>query len=337
MKTRALLTCLSLFGPGGAWAASPPVEVEVVVDGDDDFFEAPAPKKAARSNAERAMDELEAEEQVRAGSKSDGANVNTNTQVVKVVVVGGEQQNKAEVAPAAAEVAPQPAVAVAPLPPPPAPSPPAGKVEAQRDWWDTDSFVKEGEFMISGLGGGHSAGGFAGMTGEGMATDQLGLRLSGMGTAFTGDMVGIGKLNGNFDILKGGVWANQRPVTRNNVEEGFAFLFDGSLVLHMLPHSMIDPYVSAGLALYGYDIKFDDRTDRGGAGYTRLGAGANIHFSRFFAGIDIGWYPVELFRYTLEERDDRGRDDDFEIQGAKIDDRFVAERYVASLHVGLRF
>lgn len=335
MNIRALILSLSLLGPSVAWAAAPPVEVEVVVDGDDDdFFQAPAKKGAVKAAADRAQDELASEERARASAPAEGANVNTNTQVVKVVVVGGEQKAEAKAAPVVAEVepvaAPPPAT---PVPPPPAPGPPAGGARTERDWWDADSFVKEHEFLIAGLGGGHAGGGFAGLTGEGLATDQLGLRLSGLATGFTGDMVGVGRFSGNFDVLKGGVWANQRPISRTNLQEGLAYLFDGSLVFHVIPRSMIDPYFTAGLALYGYEMHFDDRTDRGGAGYTRLGAGCNVHFSRFFAGLDFGWYPVELFRYTLV---DRGRED-FDLQEAKIDDRFVAERYVASIHAGLRF
>jgi hypothetical protein len=334
------LGCLLWLTPALALAGKPPVEVDVVVDdAEDDFFDEPADAKPdVKKKAAALHEELDGE--TGAGVSGDAKNVNTNTQVVKVVVIGDKDSNNptttttqtAPVAPAAPAVATVPAVPVPPAAPPPA-QPTITQQTQPKEWWDAPSYVDEGEFLLSAVGGGYAAGGYIGMIGEGLATEQIGLRMSGIATGFEGGMVGMGKFNGNFDITKGGVWANQRAITKNNIEEGFAWLIDASMVFHLLERSMIDPYVTAGLAHYGYELHFKDQTERGGAGYTRLGAGANIHFSRFFAGADFGWYPLELFRYELVERSPK----DVILQGERIDDRFVAERWVASLHAGLRF
>ena len=51
------------------------------------------------------------------------------------------------------------------------------------------------------------------------------------------------------------------------------------------------------------------------------------------SGIDAGWYPVELFRYSLIRG--TGRDDEADLE--PVNNRWDGRRVMASAHLGFRF
>lgn len=331
--------------------AAPPVKVKVLVDEEaDDFFDdaPPPPKKedSVKSRAEAAFEALEREEE-RHG-KVRVTTSDKNNQIVNVVVVGGEQKSEATVpppappAPPVAPVAPvmsvPPPPPVAPATPPPPPAPPAATVEEDWDcfsWFGDKNVPKQADLMLFGALAGTDSGGFGMIGAEIYMTDVIGLRLQG-GIGTYGISGGEGRRGRRgrggdqeiqFDRVNGSVWAN--PNRTGEVQDAIAHLMEASLTIHLNPQSSFDPYISGGASHFGYDVLYDDDDVQGGAGYVRFGAGFNWHLGSFFAGLDLGWYPIEFARYERVGEED--------IDFVEVEDTFVAQRLTGSAHVGFRF
>lgn len=351
-KSAASMIVLTLFTWSTAAMAAPPVDVNVSVEEEDeapqgDFFDDPPKKRRSgvRGNADDAFEALEREEAKRGPSVevSGKEGGNTNTQVVNIVVTGNQQEGAEAKADAKADAksdSKSDAEATAPPAPPapPAPSystptpPPPPKMlhakhrkkKARRRWRP-----EQGDMMLFGTVGGYSSGGMLGMGLEAYATDVIGIRLTGQ----------IGGYGDEYDHHDGGrlfdgdsSWV---PTSGNgNVESAVAHLVDLSLTAHLRPGSIFDPYLALGLSHYGYDILYSDSHERGGAGYTRLGGGVNLHLGRFIAGVDAGWYPLEFVRYRIDEG---RRGEDPEAVGQEIEEPFAADRFTVSAHIGWRF
>jgi hypothetical protein len=214
-------------------------------------------------------------------------------------------------------------------------------------WWGTKEHKKpkQADLLLFGSGGGYAAGAFFGLGGEAYATDVIGIRLVGHLGAFERDELGK-RESGNLNVFDGN-WANQRLVRDKNLEHGVAHLIDLALTVHMNPKSSFDPYLAVGASHYGYDIQFTDGEQKGGAVYGRIGAGFNWHIGQFFAGMDAGWYPVEIARYRLERVDSatadfdgdgrRGHHGQYDAVSEDIDNHFDPERFTVTGHLGWRF
>lgn len=337
---------LNFFVLSGALAsapalADPPVAVEVVEDDADDLFARPRPAEAGgeagvKKRADALFEELEREEAKRTGRRVR-ARVKTGDEVVEVEVLDEPAEDLVPAPPAtpSTPTPPAPTSSQPALPPTgqAAPPPPAEvRTTPEKSWWDRPSYVSEGDLILWLEGGSWDGGGFGGFGGEGMASDHIGIRLSGTFGHFGHNSPGSG-FSDNFNIFEGGVWAIQRDVNPDTAKEGNVHLTELSVTAHFLDKSMFDLYSTLGLAHLGYEVRFRDGTERGGAGYTRIGAGANLHFSRFFAGADFGWYPIELFRYTAEKV---GRDD-YDADFEEVNNRFEARRFTLTARVGMRF
>lgn len=341
---RVLGTCAVLWLPAVALAAPPEVGVEIVED-EDDFFAPPAKKPApparpapaatpeagVRQRADALFDDLEREESKRGGISVRVQRDKDGDEVVDVTV--GEAPPATPAAPEAPtpppSTAPAPAAPMTSAPPPP---PPQVTAAAPRSWWDRPSHVSEGDILFWVSGGSFDAGGFGGIGLEGMVTDSLGIRASGTFAGFGQTPLDSG-FQRNFNFFEGGLWANERDVNPSTARGGRTHLMEMSLAWHPFHHSMLDVYGAAGMAHFGYDIDYRDGNEKGGAGYMRLGGGANLHISRFFAGVDFGWYPLEVFDYRL----DRVGPDEYEPDFQPVGDRWNGERFTLTAQVGLRF
>lgn len=319
------LCALGLTASAWAQSAQPAVQVDVVDGEGDEFFappepevQPPAPDKpapAAREGVKGRADTLfEALEDEEAGRASASPQMPASS-----AAPAGQTANSAG-QPAAATPNTNPA--------------PAQRVQAQpaRSWWDRPSHASQGDLLFWISAGSFDAGGFGGLGGEIMATDMIGIRMSGWLGGFGHQDPGSG-MSSNWNFFEGGTWAIQRDVNPTTAKGGMAHLTELSVAAHLLPKQMLDVYTTLGLSHFGYEVDYRDGTERGGAAYTRVGAGANLHVSRFFGGFDFGWYPVELFRYDLQ----RVRRDDYEADLVPVTNRVEARRFTLTAQVGLRF
>lgn len=314
MNARVLLTAvgaLTFAWPAASFAVEPPVQVDVVTDdAPDDFFaepEAPA-EETVKDRADKMFHDLEAEE----AGKDTG--------------LGGPRRSKDEARGTSATVTPQgdgQEVQVEGR---------HKKKRHRRRWWSrVNKTPGRGDVMLWVQGGGHAAGGFGGMGLEVMMTNKTGLRLSFQGTFFdASEFRNEEEPSSNWNFFSDGRWAGLRQVSPRNTFNGRAHLVDLSFTRHLIKLWRFDVYGAAGVSHFGYDIDFKDGQSRGGEGYGRLGAGANFHWGRIFAGCDFGWYPLALFRH--------GEDPVTGESGfLDIPTRWDSRRIVTSAHLGFRF
>jgi hypothetical protein len=223
-----------------------------------------------------------------------------------------------------------------------------------RGWWNRPSWAEQGDFLVHGVVGFNGQGPFGGFGGEFFATDVLGIR-AGAQFMRLGHDDDPGFTGPNFNINRGGVWANANDVDYPNLREGHTHLIDTALAVHVIPNSRFDLFPTVGFSYMGYGFEYDDHEEKGGAGYLRVGAGFNIVIKRFYLGLDFGWYPLELFHHGTEPRavarldssllpgggdntgntgndNDNADEDDGDGRG-----RFNAKRMTLTAHVGLRF
>lgn len=367
MKRRTLVLIVAFALPmvtsSYAHADKPPVEVEIIVDGDDDFFgnkkktkEPPESKSDTERNADEMFEELEKTERVRVKrAEGEGSNVNTNTQVVKVLVIGGKSASESQ-----AEANPRvetKTTARATAQPPPVPAPPAvappprrtdrrqrardQRAEAPRErrWWHRDPRPGAGDFMLFLGGSTWERGAMLGLGGELLVTDVLGLRVEGWLDAF--DRETIRDTEDRKGLFLSDDWARDGRGL-GDVDTGVVHRLTAQVAFHIIPGKAFDLAPSIGVSHFGYVLdSIDDDTEVGGAGFLSAGLSAAYHIKRIFIGIDVGWHPYRLFAYSDTPRatddtiinEDEATDDGERV----VEEPFDAARFTFTGHVGVRF
>lgn len=341
-----LVPCLLLgacLGVGlRAGAEPPPVEVQVVVDGEpDDFFKRPSTKTSSAPKVS-----------VSAGSPKTSDQV--STQVVNVVVGGGsakagaadpEAELAADMDEARARIqasrgAKPDAVAQDQAEPPstaergpPEESPWRGPMAFWKRNWERAPGLAKGDVLLRVLGGKSAAGGFGGIGLEYMATERIGLTVSGFWEGLSGEQSFEGGGWKGWDFARGDRWANPAGLSQGQLERGGAYMVEVGATAHLLAWRHFDLYGGLGVSHFGY--LFDQREGRqlGGGVYGRVGVGFNWFWRAAFVGLDAGWYPVEAFRYEVRRQEDGSDLVAFE----QRKDPFDPRRFVMSGHVGMRF
>ena len=284
--------------------ANPPAQVEVLEDEEDELFERPAKRPP------------------------QNANINTqhNKQTVNIHVHTQDEPEEPQPGPEANPPG-QPIPKTKPKPKA-QPKPPKFHRCGYRSsrWYNRRNYVAQGDFMVQVQGGLHDGGGFFGMGIEGMLADEVSVRFGGYLNRFDGDdLIGGGA---NWDFFDSPHWGTG-GVNRNTLERGMGHLLDLSLAFHPLRKSRLDLSPSIGLSHFGYDLRYPTFRNRGGSGLMRLGLAANYHFRWLYVGMDFGWYPVELFRYRIE--------DDGDARGVEIERRLDPRRFTMTAQLGVRF
>jgi hypothetical protein len=206
------------------------------------------------------------------------------------------------------------------------------------DWWNRENHLETGDVLFFWQAGAYGKVFNQGLGIEGLFSDWTGLRLTVNGSF-------VDRAHGGFD--RDGDWNSPDESGRafgffngasassnNGVLSAFTHLEDLSMTFHFGHQSHgLDLFPSFGFAHYGYNLRTDLGNEKGGAGFLKVGVGLNWFYKRFFIGGELGWYPVELFRYTLD-RNDRGADQAmFHDVGHAVDSHRV--RFTA--HVGMNF
>jgi hypothetical protein len=383
-----------------AFAESPPVDVHIAEDDDEDFFsdskakkkvEEPREEKSAdesasdegdkpkdrgakeevKKHADELFDELNAAEKGVTVKKKRGRqsadNENTNTQVVNVVVVGekdtksiasGKADNEAKQQNVNKDVPPAQGGVTVPTPPPVpqvprttretidrpltvrrAPPPPPGPPvhhDYWSDWWERPSMLEAGDVMVFYSVGGYGGGLYQGLGFEGLFASWGGLRLSAHGDFFNHDTQGRDwdESNSNWGFFVGG--RSPTPPVSGHVSSAFVHMEDLAFALHFgSQHHGLDLSPSIGLSHFGYSIDSTDQgTQRGGAGFVRVGAALSYFYKRFFAGIDVGWYPWQIFNYTIDLRPETR---DTGVAFKDFGNAYDSHRVSIAGHVGLNF
>jgi hypothetical protein len=291
-------------------------------------------KDDARSNEDKMFDELNANENgVKVTKKKKGDNDNTN--IVNVYVNGGNNKAEADQKQLQKQSSEQKQEAttppITPTPPlipsgqtPPGqkarttretvpygsvgvisrtPPPPPPRQHTWSDWWNRENKLESGDvlffYQIGGYGGVFNQG--LGL--EGMFSDWTGLRLSVNGSFFDahgGDRWGDGA-DGDLSSHGYGFFNGGSVSTTAEVFSAFTHFEDLALTFHLGHHGShgFDLFPSIGVAHFGYDLKTDIGDIKGGAGFAKLGLGLNWFYKRFFVGVELGWYPLEIFKYGI--------------------------------------
>jgi len=338
---RWILLAACLGASLSASAESPPVEVQVLVDGaEDDFFKkagtrtSSAPKVSVAAGSPRTSDQV-------------------STQVVNVVV--GGPSAKASAADPEAELAAdmdeaharikaargQKAAPVAEDAAEAAPSAEAcgedelfhGPMAFWKRNWDRAPGLAKGDFLLRVLGGKSPAGGYGGLGLEYMVTEHIGLTVSGFWEGLSSEQSFERSGWKGWDFARGDRWANPSSLSGSQLERGGAYMVEVGATTHLRAWRHFDLYAGIGVSHFGY--LFDQREGRqlGGGVYGRLGLGFNWFWRAAFVGLDAGWYPVEAFRYEVRRQEDGSDVVAFE----QRKDPFDPRRFVMSGHVGLRF
>lgn len=338
-----------------AYAAKPPVKVEVIVDGDEDedFFDEPQSatpadpdeaKTAVRENADDAFEQLEGKKpvRVRKGRKTSvevpaGEAAGGNQQVVNVIVQGKEQQTGQRTPVTGPPSTQAPPVTGPPstLQAPPAPDNCNCKVgrrhrRPRRRWWNVPNHIERGDVLFSVGGGWSTAGGLFGLQLEGMPTRGLGVHLKFHATGFDGESARDGGSN-----FLGETWG-VGDIDDKLLQGGFAHLVDVGIGWHIFRGSRFDLHPTLSISHFGYSVDLRSLPEqRGGSAFVRFGLGLNYFWRRLFVGVDVGWYPIELVRYEVRQSPNDPEDD--ELRTRDIDDYFDERRIVGKAHVGIRF
>lgn len=335
--------------PALAGAQTPPVDVQVVAgDDEEDFFEdAKAPKASEPEEEKTAAPSVKVQKR-----GDDGSNVNTN--VVNVVIGGQQQSQKAEATNQEAEVesleqdlsvarerveARRPAKAEAAAPKDESPGPAHASPDGSHSWWrswNKAPGVRQGDVLLSALGGRSATGGYWGAALELMIDDHFGLRGKGFFDLVGGHRGFSHREGGGWRFTDGGRWAGLTSDAFGGVDRGVVHMLEAQLSYHFRPQKRFDPYATLGASHFGWWLGRGGGDDIGGGAYLRAGAGFNWFWRSLFAGAEVGWYPVELFRYSVERgAGSSGRDAVVHI--SESPSAFDGKRATFSAHVGLRF
>lgn len=363
MKIKLPIALIALMLPAVLYAA-PPVDVEIADEEAKDFFssEPEEEEEGVKKNADDAFEELEATEKgakikrkKRARSEGDDSddNSNINQNVVNVMVVTGDKDTKAE-AKADSKVdvkAEQPAAPVVQPVEVPVHKDSAPKAEpvvqanssqfyghnTWKSWWEKEPGIGDGDVLFFATSGGYGGGLYLGLGFEGMFSDWGGIRLTVNGAGFNqhagrydrGDDQLFFVNNGDWDFFLGGKTVAPTP-EKGTVGQAIMHLEDLSFTLHFGGDSGLDLYPSLGVSHFGYHLDTNGQDFSGGSVFMRAGAGLQYVYKRFFAGVDLGWYPVELARYGIVDTA-RGE----QARAKRIDDPFDSRRVTFSAHLGL--
>ncbi|MCK6552698.1 hypothetical protein L6R52_43145 [Myxococcota bacterium] len=209
-------------------------------------------------------------------------------------------------------------------------------------WWEREESIREGDLVVGYRLGGWGGGAYHGLSIEGVFSDWGGLALTVHG-AFQHDMDrGDGwhrdrweGRSDRLDFFLGGETVG--PTLADGETLDYAVLHMEDLVLNWRwgDGRGFDFTPSFGVGHFGYDVKTGaGDVMRGGSGFLRVGFQLSYVHKRFLAGLDMGWYPRELFRYTLEQRGPHGH---LDVVEQEIGDRTDWRRMTSSLFVGATF
>lgn len=291
------------LGYPAAAVAAPPVEVEVVVNGETeesspkDFFEAASEDDTSSKSA----------------SSAEGT-ANTQTQVVHIHI--GDRETEAE----PPEVEP-----AEPMPEETEEDCAGSCVFAGReDRWE-DAAPREGSILLTA-----HFGTAKGLGIEGYVTDLVGLHLdvsfSGLDLDDEETVPGALIEKNNFHL----------PGVRNEELTGGLFYWvDMGSRFHLLERSPLDFHLGVGLSWFGYHLDGNGRSDlAGGSLLGRLSTGLRWHWHRLSVGVEAGWYPVELGRLAVEPTPSGNR---YTFDIVDYEERFKLDRFSVAWRVGFQF
>lgn len=209
--------------------------------------------------------------------------------------------------------------------------------ESWNEWWDRAPAIADGDVLVFYTLGGYGGGLYQGVGFEGLFADWGGLRLAGYADYYEpydgelGEHHDLFKTADDFDFFLGGRSVAPRSIAVGDIRRAFLHMEELSMTVHLGSRHAFDIYPSLGISHFGYYVR-SDQTERGGAGYVHAGLGFNWIYKRFFAGLDLGWYPIEMFRYSVERT---ARGGELELVSRNVGDPFDARRFTISGHAGL--
>jgi hypothetical protein len=319
-------SCVFLAITSAAYADPPPVEVQALEEGEEaDFFKPkkPPPEEPSASGGTTVQVIVGGNSQVQTNAQSQDAEVRALEQDMddarqriaerRGALSAKPAEVKAEAAAPAAETAPA-----------------AGD---SRDFWSSwhrAPGVHQGDVLLSVMGGPSATGAFAGLGLELMVDERLAL----FGNLFI-DPLGAGRLKTGgwrgWDFTRA-AWARPHLLTAGQGQDGLVHMLEAGAAYHFVPKKRWDPYVGLGLAHLGYYAERGGAEDIGGGLYLRAHAGLRFFWKSAFVGAEVGWYPVEIVRYAVEQGEE-GRVAVLEEPGKTFD----PNRVVVAMRVGIRF
>lgn len=316
-------------GFGAVAYAGPPVEVEVIVEGE---VESDALFSEEDDTATRP-------DETRVRTNRDGA-PSVNTQVLSVTINNdGKEEREREMEALEQDMAearerfrsrtPLPAPAPSPSETSASPGPdaetPAPPPQVEDDVPEPTDHDRREKRKHGGFRAGDSlvyyrAGDLAAGFGfEHMVVDRVSLTLSG------------GWLSAKEDEDGEHRRPSDRFLPAAALDRTRGFLLEGGMNLHFLNTKHWNAYGSIGLANVNYSIDGSERL-RGGSVYGRLGGGVRWIWNRLHVAFDLGWYPYEVARY-----EDHSPDAEGEVIQLADAERVDSNRLLGTWYVGWRF
>jgi hypothetical protein len=227
------------------------------------------------------------------------------------------------------------------------------------DWWNRENKLEAGDVMFFLQVGAYGGQANEGLGLEALFSDWTGIRLTVNGSFFdaghgfdiesrpdggSSGGSGIGGI-GPGNVGSGGQTIDARGYgffnggshisATGTLHSAFTHLEDLALTFHF-GHSThgFDLEPSIGLAHFGYDFKTDGGEEKGGAGFMKLAIGANWFYKRFFLGAEAGWYPLEIFKYGVQQQQFAARND---VVWEEIGQPWDWHRFRFTGHVGMNF
>lgn len=123
-------------------------------------------------------------------------------------------------------------------------------------------------------------------------------------------------------------------VASGDAQDALTYVIDAGKRVHLFRKRSFDVYLSMGLSWFGYDLEnVKGLRVSGGSVLARMGPGLRWHFGRFSAGVDLGWYPIEILRFQNDLAPGSGEG----FRELEIPDRLQWDRFTASFRSGFRF